>query len=349
LVLATGSKSNRFGWPGQDLDGVHGLYHLQDLQALERHTPKLKQAVIIGGGLIGIELAEMLHSRQIPVTFLVREASFWDFVLPPEESAMVTQHIRAYGIDLRLQTELQSINGQDRVQSITTNKSENIDCQYVGLTVGVSPNISFLQGTGVETDRGILVDAHLQTSIPGVYAIGDCAQLRTPTAGRRAIEAIWYTGRMMGQTVAHTICGQATAYQPRLWFNSAKFFDIEYQIYGDVPAQLPSDHDQIYWQHPKQNKAIRIRYHAATGAVLGFHLMGIRYRHEVCEKWILAGAHIETVLSELALANFDPEFFTEYEPQLRAVYTQKTGIQIKSTAPRHNLGAVLKFLKNKVL
>jgi NADPH-dependent 2,4-dienoyl-CoA reductase/sulfur reductase-like enzyme len=206
-----------------------------------------------------------------------------------------------------------------------------------------------LQGTGVETDRGILVDAHLQTSIPGVYAIGDCAQLRTPTAGRRAIEAIWYTGRMMGQTVAHTICGQATAYQPRLWFNSAKFFDIEYQIYGDVPAQLPSDHDQIYWQHPKQNKAIRIRYHAATGAVLGFHLMGIRYRHEVCEKWILAGAHIETVLSELALANFDPEFFTEYEPQLRAVYTQKTGIQIKSTAPRHNLGAVLKFLKNKVL
>jgi NADPH-dependent 2,4-dienoyl-CoA reductase/sulfur reductase-like enzyme len=75
-VLATGSKPNKYGWPGQDLQGVTGLYHKQDLEALEAgHLPK--RAVIVGGGLIGIELAEMLRSRNIPVTFLVREKKFF--------------------------------------------------------------------------------------------------------------------------------------------------------------------------------------------------------------------------------------------------------------------------------
>jgi NAD(P)H-nitrite reductase large subunit len=73
-VLATGSKPNKYGWPGQDLQGVTGLYHKQDLEALERWAPTTKRAVIVGGGLIGIELAEMLRSRNIPV--LVREKSF---------------------------------------------------------------------------------------------------------------------------------------------------------------------------------------------------------------------------------------------------------------------------------
>ncbi|MFT5802108.1 MAG: NADPH-dependent 2,4-dienoyl-CoA reductase/sulfur reductase-like enzyme, partial [Nonlabens sp.] len=72
LIIASGSESNKFGWPGQDLDGVHGMYTLQDLEAMERHSTGLKRAVIVGGGLIGIEMAEMFHSRHIPVTFLVR-------------------------------------------------------------------------------------------------------------------------------------------------------------------------------------------------------------------------------------------------------------------------------------
>ena len=89
LIIATGSKPNKFGWPGQDLDGVMGMYHKQDLENLEKYAPNkeaCKRAVIVGGGLIGIELAEMLRSRKIPVTFLVREASFWNGVLPAQES-----------------------------------------------------------------------------------------------------------------------------------------------------------------------------------------------------------------------------------------------------------------------
>ena len=106
LIIATGSKSNKFGWPGQDLHGVQGLYHLQDLETMEKKSKDIKAAVIVGGGLIGIEMAEMFHSRHIPVTFLVRETSFWDNILPAEESAMINQEILEHGIDLRLQHEL---------------------------------------------------------------------------------------------------------------------------------------------------------------------------------------------------------------------------------------------------
>ena len=89
LILATGSKSNKFGWPGQDLRGVQGLYSLQDLENMEQYTSGISRAVIVGGGLIGIEMAEMLLSRHIPVTFLVREKEYWNNVLPSEESQMI--------------------------------------------------------------------------------------------------------------------------------------------------------------------------------------------------------------------------------------------------------------------
>ena len=122
LVLATGSKSNKFGWPGQDLPGVQGLYSYQDLELLEQNSGDIKRAVIVGGGLIGIEMAEMLLSRQIPVTFLVREEYYWDNILPVDEAKMIGKHILTHGVDLRLSTNLKEIvSGDDgRVRAVTT-------------------------------------------------------------------------------------------------------------------------------------------------------------------------------------------------------------------------------------
>ena len=91
LVIATGSKPNKFGWKGENLNGALGLYHKQDLEKLEVLAKTAEHAVIVGGGLIGIELAEMLLSRNIKVTFLVREKSFWSSVLPKEESELINR------------------------------------------------------------------------------------------------------------------------------------------------------------------------------------------------------------------------------------------------------------------
>jgi NADPH-dependent 2,4-dienoyl-CoA reductase/sulfur reductase-like enzyme len=77
----------------------------------------------------------------------------------------------------------------------------------------------------------------LQTSAKDVYALGDCAELSHPRSWQKSIEAVWYTGRMMGKTIAQTICDKPTKYNPGIWFNSAKFFDIEYQVYGDIPTK----------------------------------------------------------------------------------------------------------------
>ncbi|MEM1319875.1 MAG: FAD-dependent oxidoreductase [Bacteroidota bacterium] len=347
LIIACGSSPNKFGWPGQDLERVHGLYHYQDLEAMERHSPGLTRAVVVGGGLIGIEMAEMFHSRHIPVTILVREQSYWNNVLPADESAMINRHIGEHGIDLRLYTELKEIvdDGTGQACAVITNTGERIDCGFVGLTAGVSPNISFLKDSALETRRGILVNSHLATNIPDVYAIGDCAEQREAMPGRRPIEAIWYTGRMMGETVAYNICGQRVAYDPGIWFNSAKFLDIEYQVYGAVLAKPPEHHKALYWEHPEGRRSIRLIYDNESEEILGFNLMGVRYRHEVCEKWLRDKTPVEEVLKNLRLANFDPEFFPSYEDELIALYNKQTGKSIQGHKKR-KWNQVFSFLKS---
>ncbi|MEM9547268.1 MAG: FAD/NAD(P)-binding oxidoreductase [Bacteroidota bacterium] len=346
LILALGSKSNKFGWPGQDLDGVGGLYHLQDLENMEAYSKGLKRAVICGGGLIGIEMAEMFHSRHIPVTMLVRESNYWNNVLPPEESEMVSKHILKNDIDLKLGVNLGEIkdDGTGRACAVVVKETgEEIPCGYVGLTAGVSPNIGWLKETDLEVQRGIMVNDRLETNIPNVYAIGDCAQLRTPKPGRRNIEAIWYTGRMMGETVAYGICNKGVDYDPGIWFNSAKFIDIEYQVYGDMPAHHDEHTTSLFWMHEDSEKSVRINYDTASGTIKGFNLFGIRYRHEVCEKWIRDQAHIEEVLQNLGMANFDPEFYKQYEQDIVKLYNMQTGKNLK-LKQRRGLNRVLSFL-----
>lgn len=364
LLIAAGSKPNKFGWPGQDLAGVQGLYHYQDLENMERFSAGLQRAVIVGGGLIGIEMAEMFHSRHIPVTFLVREKNFWDVVLPLEEAQMVNRHILENGIDLRLGTELKEIlpDAEGKARAVITNKGETIECGFVGLTVGVSPNIAFLQDSGIETDRGVLVNEHLETNIPGIFAAGDCAQLRTLRPGRRPIEAVWYAGRMMGETAAYNMVGswqsavgsgrtlrgdgsgRLISYDPGIWFNSAKFFEIEYQVYGTILPNMPDNQSVVYWEHPEGRRSVRIAYDRHTGSVVGFNLMGVRYRHEVCEKWLRAGTHIEEVLQNLGIANFDPEFYQQYEAEVIAQYNRQSGRNL-TLKKRRGLAGALAFLR----
>ena len=322
LIIATGSSSNKFGWLGQDLKGVQGLYNYQDLESMEASTKGIERAVVVGGGLIGIEMVEMLLSRQIPVTFLIRENSFWDNVLPKEESIMINRHIRSHHVDFRLKTELKEILSDENgtARAVVTGDGEKISCQFVGLAVGVHPNISFLKDSGIETDRGILVDSQLRTNVSNIYALGDCVQLRNPELNRRPIEAVWYTGKMMGETVAATICGQSTEYNPGIWYNSAKFFDIEYQTYGYVPAQPKAGEESLYWESPDGKRSLRIVFNSDTRSVVGFNAFGIRLRHNICDKWLRDKTSIDEVVSNMASANFDPEFFKKFEKEVQTQF-----------------------------
>lgn len=319
LILALGSKPRKLPLPGSDLQGVRGLYHWQDLEALEANTPKLQQASVIGGGLIGVELAEMLYSRGIEVDFWVRESSFWNGVLPPEESALINQHIEAHGIRLHLNAQIKALQGDEQgaVSHILTDDGTQVPAQWVGATIGVEPNIEFLKQSSLETDRGILVNDYLETNWPDVYAIGDCAQIKNPLTNRRPIEAVWYSGRMMGETLAQTLAGKKQAYRPGPWFNSAKFFDIEYQTYGQVSAAPnPENEQQIYWQHPTAAKLIRWSFHPQTKQFLGINSLGIRLRHEYFHQHLQTGSTLEQVVSGMQAAYFDPEFYPNYHTSI---------------------------------
>ena len=161
------------------------------------------------------------------------------------------------------------------------------------------------------------MDSYLRTNIPNVFAIGDCAQQRKPPGDRAAIEAVWYSARMMGEAVAQTICGRPLPYSPGPWFNSAKFFDIEYQTYGRLASDPKENEAQLNWQHPDGTKAVTLAYDRETEIFLGINSFGIRLRHELFDQWLRDSRSIEFVLRHLGEANFDPEFYKKYEKQLQ--------------------------------
>lgn len=322
LLIASGSVPARYGWPGQDLTGVHGLYSLQDLSGIEEASRAgIQKAVLVGGGLIGVELAEMLRSRQIPVTMLVRESSYAPHILPAEESNIVAAEIRRHGVDLRFRTNLAAItaDADGRAAGVRTENGEEITCNFVGLTAGVLPRIDFAKASNVHCDKGILVNDFFETSAEGVFAAGDCAQFHA--AGRAGrIEQLWYTGRIQGTAAGMVLCDALTKkkpanrYAPDVFFNSAKFFEIEYQAYGSVPP----DSRSLFIEDAPKKRSIRIAFsNDESRQVLGFVLLGVRYRQQVCQQWIREKKSIDTVLDELDTANFDPEFSERYEQALR--------------------------------
>lgn len=330
LIIATGSATNYFNWEGQNLNGVQGLVTKKDLEELEKNAPnntECPRAVIIGGGLIGIEMAEMLRTRKIEVTMLVRESSFWGITLPEEDAKMISDHIISHGVDLRHNAELDKIlgDGEGNVRAIVTKGGEEIPCGVVGIATGVKPNISFLKNSKIEIDRGVLVNRRLEANIQDVYAAGDCVQQREPIGNRPPVEAVWYTGRMMGEALAQTICGNSFEYNPGNWFNSAKFFDIEYQTYGWVFSEEKRKvfEAHFHWEHSDRTKGITVAYHRDSNEFLGINNFGIRMKHEVMDKWLNEKRNLDYVIHNLKEANFDPEFYKNYEGEILKKYKSK--------------------------
>ncbi len=340
LVIATGSRTKYFDWPGQDLKGVQGLFSYQDLEALEKQTPKpfekghpTKRAVIVGAGLIGVELAEMLLTRDIHVTILVRGGHFWGNVITASEGEWIGKHIASHGVDLRYDTELEEIFGDEegRVRGVKLSNGEELPCEIVGVTTGVTPNVEFLTGSGIEFNRGIWVDEFLQTNFSNIYAVGDCAEMRSPINGRKAIEPVWYVGRMMGEALGLTLAGKKTAYRPGPWYNSAKFFDIEYQTYGLVEAKESKNQKHFFWKQDGANQFITVAYHPESQIFQGINAFGVRLRHEYFDRMIRAEKSVADVVGGMPAANFDAEFQRRWVKEFIASFHAQTGIKPKKS------------------
>lgn len=323
LVLALGSQPKSLGLGEFNLQGVQGFYSLQDLEKLQDSTNKIKHASIIGGGLIGVELAEMFVSRGISFTFWVREKWFGSNFLPQEEAEMVTNHLISKNINIKFEREIIGFEADDsnKVKSVESQSGEKVDSDLVCVCIGVEPKVDWLKSTDVQTKAGVLVNAHLQTNIPSIYAVGDCVECIDPVHGRKSIETLWYTGRLMGEYLGKNILREnSPPYEPGIYFNSAKFFDLEYQIYGDVPTSFSESYGTVFWKHSTKDKSIRLVFDAKNYEFIGCCVLGIRFRQEVCEKWIREKRKISEVLPLFSEANFDSEFSTRYERELLDIY-----------------------------
>ena len=303
LVVATGSVPSLPDWPGRDLPGVQGLYHLADLDRMEAAGAPAR-AVVVGGGLIGVELAEMLRVRDAAVTFLVREGRYLPRVLSESEAALVAAEVRRHGVDLRFGAEVERVEGVSRAEAVVTTDGERLPAAFVGVGTGVRPNVGWLEGSGVEVGVGVLVDGTLATSAPDVWAAGDCAELRDPPAGVRAREPIWYTARLQGATAALGVLGRPRPYAPGVFFNSAKFFGLEYQVYGRTDLPAPDGAED--WEWTDGARHLRVRHRG--GAVRGVSALGVRLRQDVCTRWIAEGWTLDAALADLDAARFDAEF-----------------------------------------
>ena len=339
LVVATGSQPNRFGWPGQDLPGVGGLYSLQDLEALERHSVGARAGVVVGGGLIGIELAEMLHSRGMRVSILARESAYWNNALPRAEAELVGQVIREAHVELQLGTALAEVepDASGHAAYCRTDAGARLPAQVVGLTAGVRPNLGVVRGSGLATGRGVLVDTGLRTAHPDVFACGDCAEIcEAPTgesgapgstgalAGPGRIEQLWYTGRMQGEVCAENVSGGDARYDRGIWFNSAKFFDLEWHTYGRVRGETegPDAAERHFlWQDLGQRRLLRLV--ERDGALVGVNALGLRQRQAVWTRWIGEKRPVADVVPHLAEANFDPEFTRRSEREVAGAFKEQ--------------------------
>ena len=234
---------------------------------------------------------------------------------------MLNRLIRAKGMELLLSTELKSIeaDGAGRACAVVTGEDRRIECELVCLTAGVSPNVELARSARIPCGRGVLVDWSLRCEVEDVYAVGDCAELKAEDGDRNTIQQVWYTGKKQGEVLGDVLAGDERRYEPGVWFNSAKFLDLEYQTYGQVGFHLPGE-QHLFWEHPDGKHAVRIVYD--EGGVLGFNVMGIRWRHEVCERWLLARRSVDYVLEHMEEANFDPELFNSHEDAARASFRE---------------------------
>ncbi len=307
LLLATGSSPRRPEWQGLDRvrAGLVNFVSIQDLDACESAARSGRNAVVVGGGLIGIELVECLRWAGMEVTFLIREPWYWPVALSEPESAMAIEHMRHHGVNVVTDEVVTSVecDSQGVVTAVSTEQGKRYECGTLGVSIGVQPAVEWLRHVSTPTrlSRGIVVDAGFRTSLSGVYAAGDCAEIEL-TGRPTFVEQIWYSAKRQGRLAARSMLGEHIQYAPPIFFNSSKFFEIEFTTVGRfAPAAR-----EFYYRYPQQDISVRIA--EQEGAVQAFNMLGSRWDHNKFEQWIDERRSLDDVMDRLHQAQFDVEF-----------------------------------------
>ncbi|HEY9526743.1 MAG TPA: FAD-dependent oxidoreductase, partial [Anaerolineales bacterium] len=235
LLIAVGAQAIPLEVPGADLEGVLKLDHMSDAKLILKQARRGKAAVVVGGGITALELAEGLLSRGMKVHYLLRGDRYWSNVLDEHESKIVEQRLREEGVTLHHQAEVIEITGSNgKVNGARLLNGQLLKCDLVAYAIGIRPRVGLAKQAGLAVDRGILVNEHLQTDDPDIFAAGDVAQAYDPLSGRSILDSLWTPARQQGHTAGLNMAGRKTAYLKAPPFNVTRLAGLTTTIIGTV-------------------------------------------------------------------------------------------------------------------
>jgi NAD(P)H-nitrite reductase large subunit len=235
LLVATGASALPLDIPGSKFEGVVKLDHFADAKNILSLAKSGRTAVVVGGGITALELAEGLLARGMKVHYLLRGDRYWSNVLDERESKTVQGRLQAEGVELHFHSEVSEIIGKkNRVAAVRLKNGQTLKCDLLAYAVGIRPRLELVQDIGLNLDRGILVDEHLQTNDPDIFAAGDVAQVFDPLSGRAVLDSLWNPAREQGQVAGMNMAGRKAAYLKSPPFNVTRLAGLTTTIIGVV-------------------------------------------------------------------------------------------------------------------
>lgn len=268
--MATGSRPTLPAVPGIMLDGVHTFRDLRDADALETIAQQGGNAVVIGGGLLGLEAAEGLRKRggsALTVSVLQRSERLMNRQLDTTAAQLLEATLRERGITIETGASLAALedNGHGQVQSVTLSDGRKLAADSVIVAAGITPNAELGQQSGLMFDRAIVVDGHLTTSDDHIYALGECCQFEQHTYG--LVEPIW----RQVEVLAAVLCGETpAAYQEAPTATKLKVSGVSLFAFG--PTEAAAKHEELRYQDPETGDYCRLLLH--QGRLIGAVLYG---------------------------------------------------------------------------
>jgi nitrite reductase (NADH) large subunit len=262
LVLATGSKALRLKLPGSNLAGVYTFRDTRDVDLLLALAAQKKRVVVVGGGLLGLEAAYGLAKAGSAVTLIHLKDRLMDRQLDGPAGELLKSLVERKGIKILLNANTACIHGETQVESLELTDGRKLEAEAVIFAAGISPNISLAREAGIPVNRGVLVDDHLQTRVPDVFALGECAEHRGTCYG--LVEPAYEQARVL----ARHLSGGTAAYNGSVVSTNLKVSGVGVFSAGDCMGSEGSESIVLSdFRHGIYKKLV-ISEGRLTGAVL---------------------------------------------------------------------------------
>jgi 3-phenylpropionate/trans-cinnamate dioxygenase ferredoxin reductase subunit len=303
LIWSAGGDPRRLSCPGGDLGGIHAVRDKADVDRIKAELEAgADEVVVVGGGYIGLEAAAVLRKRGCKVTLLESQDRVLSRVAGEDLSRFYENEHRHHGVDLHLSAEVAAIEGDgDRVTGVTLASGETIDCDILVVGIGIVPAVGPLIAAGAAGANGVEVDEFCRTSLPDIYAIGDCAALANRYAGGAVIrvESV-QNAHDMAACAARAICGDPQPYGAVPWFWSNQY-DLRLQTVG-----LSLGHDATVLRGDPKERSFSVVY-LKEGRVIALDCVNRTKDYAQGRKLVEARAAIE------------PELLLDSETDLKAM------------------------------